>query len=559
MWLALAGSAFAGVEDLAGWLDKPADDLLLDDESMAKSDALGYYAWGVFLHLQGRPLSESHEGYLARAVAANPGSGPLLRALVEPWIEARDYKTVTRILAPIAEMHPDAADLHVFLGLMHHAAGEGGEAIAAFEHVYYNLRRRHPVVIREMVSLYWRENRRDEIPRLLENAGGSKELKGHFVIDFALALYHNSLAEGEASQPLSGKATRKHAALAVRHATAAAAKLTAENSLDDGESLLNVLAAREEWNQALALIDRIAVIHPDSAGPLKMRRISCLVAAGDTAAAAALLESIDPLGIFDARQLAEMGQLAAQVDNFDLAVSCHIRALSLAPRALSVRLFCAMLLFHTDRTDKCLELLAEADALNGQGYLLKARALMRLERWEDALAAWTKSARIAEKMGDERLPDADYHLTGATLFEETGNPDAAIAEAEKALAMTPENPVALNFLGYLLADHGRRLDEAEKLVAAALAAVPDSDAFLDSLAWIYYRQQRYPQAMEAMAKCLGHAGLDADPVILDHAGDIFMAVGAPQLAAAYWHQAIAAGARNPGQIRAKIEDTDNTD
>ena len=50
------------------------------------------------------------------------------------------------------------------------------------------------------------------------------------------------------------------------------------------------------------------------------------------------------------------------------------------------------------------------------------------------------------------------------------------------LAREPSNPTALNFLGYLLADHNRKLDEAVDLIQRALALDPNNGAYLDSWA-----------------------------------------------------------------------------
>ena len=73
-----------------------------------------------------------------------------------------------------------------------------------------------------------------------------------------------------------------------------------------------------------------------------------------------------------------------------------------------------------------------------------------------------------------------------------------VADAEHALrdvlAKDPQDANALNSLGYMLADHGQRLDEAIDLVQRALKIEPANPSFLDSLGWAYFRQGQLDRA-----------------------------------------------------------------
>ncbi len=144
------------------------------------------------------------------------------------------------------------------------------------------------------------------------------------------------------------------------------------------------------------------------------------------------------------------------------------------------------------------------------------------------------------------------YLFGSTLAEELKRVELALEYGRKALALAPDNASACNFLGYLLADHGQSLEEAEGLIRRALDAEPENDAYLDSLAWVYYRQNRLAEAHEAMnrAVCAGLQDLDGE--ILDHAGDICAALKLSELALWYWEKAVAANAPGRDAIGAKI-------
>ena len=102
--------------------------------------------------------------------------------------------------------------------------------------------------------------------------------------------------------------------------------------------------------------------------------------------------------------------------------------------------------------------------------------------------------------------------------EQLDNLDGAESAARDVLKREPDNPTALNFLGYLLADHNRRLDEAEGLIRRAVEQEPDNGAFLDSFGWVYYRLGRL---QEARLKLERAALLSGDSVVHEHLGDVY--------------------------------------
>ncbi len=93
--------------------------------------------------------------------------------------------------------------------------------------------------------------------------------------------------------------------------------------------------------------------------------------------------------------------------------------------------------------------------------------------------------------------------------------DEAIAWYEKALALDPENPTALNGIGYLLACAGRDSAKAITYCRKAVDKRPDNPAYLDSLAWAYYRLGFLEEARQYLSRALAAAPHEAE--ILEHA------------------------------------------
>jgi Flp pilus assembly protein TadD len=95
-----------------------------------------------------------------------------------------------------------------------------------------------------------------------------------------------------------------------------------------------------------------------------------------------------------------------------------------------------------------------------------------------------------------------------------GRPDEAIDLYEKALALDPENPNALNGLGYILACAGRDSARALTCCRKAVDKKPENPAYLDSLGWAYYRLGFIEDARTYLGRALARA--PAEPEILAH-------------------------------------------
>lgn len=127
------------------------------------------------------------------------------------------------------------------------------------------------------------------------------------------------------------------------------------------------------------------------------------------------------------------------------------------------------------------------------------------------------------------------------LYVELDRDDEAKTMFKKVLDLDGNNDLALNSLGYIYAEQGNHLDEALRLVDRALEKVPNSAAYLDTLGWIYYKQGRYQDALQALQKANEKL---VDPIILEHLGDVCLALKQYDQAKIYWNKALK---MEPGQ------------
>jgi tetratricopeptide (TPR) repeat protein len=94
----------------------------------------------------------------------------------------------------------------------------------------------------------------------------------------------------------------------------------------------------------------------------------------------------------------------------------------------------------------------------------------------------------------------------------------------------------LNYYGYMLADRGVRLSEATDMIQKAVKLDPNNGAYLDSLGWAYYKQNKLAEAEEFLRKASERQS--HDPTILGHLGDVYMKLGQSERAATYWERAL---------------------
>ena len=114
--------------------------------------------------------------------------------------------------------------------------------------------------------------------------------------------------------------------------------------------------------------------------------------------------------------------------------------------------------------------------------------------------------------------------------------DEAVEWLEQVLDEYPDDPGALNDLGYLWADENQHLGRAHKMIERAVSAEPENAAYRDSLGWVLYRRGQYEQAIAELSKAVE---LDPDPVVLEHLGDAYSKTSQFDQAKATWERSAA--------------------
>ncbi len=121
-------------------------------------------------------------------------------------------------------------------------------------------------------------------------------------------------------------------------------------------------------------------------------------------------------------------------------------------------------------------------------------------------------------------------------YDRSGNWPKAEADFRHALKLSPNQPSVLNYLGYSLADQGRDLPEARRMIERALAAHPNDGAIVDSLGWVTLKQGDVAGAVRYLERAVELA--PEDSTVNGHLGDAYLAAGRRLEAAFQWQRAL---------------------
>ena len=155
------------------------------------------------------------------------------------------------------------------------------------------------------------------------------------------------------------------------------------------------------------------------------------------------------------------------------------------PNDPEVRVGRASLLAEMGKTDAAAaDVKKLLDGKDDRAVQLKlADVYVKGRKFDDA----AKALDAAEKLSESQDEKIDVWFQRGAMFEQQKNVPAAEAEFRKVLAVMPDNPATLNYLGYMLTDRNMRLTEALGMIQKAVDSEPNNGAYLDSLGWVYYR------------------------------------------------------------------------
>ncbi|MBI2188270.1 MAG: tetratricopeptide repeat protein [Acidobacteria bacterium] len=261
------------------------------------------------------------------------------------------------------------------------------------------------------------------------------------------------------------------------------------------------------------------------------------------------IETLDVIVEDEPRVASTLAQYQEQAGLFKEAVDNYTRALAVEPtnRGLKVRRITALIAAR--EYARAATLAAEAQAQHADDPRfprLGARALVENGDVARALAVLEPSARAFPK-------DAATQFALADLYNDAGRDADAERTLRQILEIEPGNAQVLNYLGYLLAERGRQLDEAVRLVERALDLDPGNPYYLDSLGWAHFRRGDLDAAEKYLAPAATQ--LPRNGEVQNHLGDLLARRGRWAEAVEAWTRVLEseAGDVDRAEVQKKIE------
>jgi tetratricopeptide (TPR) repeat protein len=469
------------------------------------------------------------------------------------YLSARRPEEAVKVFKRVVDQQPEVAEASVLLARAESAAGRPERAVEALESAAED----NPRLLNSLAELYERQQRWDEAAaayaRLSAVTPGNVDTRIRWASSLlqtgapeALTQARDLLQEvvdGGAAEPrafylLSG-AERRLKNFAAAEAAARRLIAASPDQLNGPLALAQIYEDQRRFAAAADVLRPAVARHADAAEP--PRELLTAVAhlgfaelqAGRPDAAIEAFDTAGRVSAGTARFDAAIAQAHLLARRFDRAAEVARAARQRSPDDLRLVQLEARALARGGRSDRAVVVMRDALAAHGdnvQAHLTLAEVLQDAKRTAEADNVLAAAA--------EKFPsDLTVPFQRGALLEQRRDYAAAEAAFRQVLERDPLHAAALNYLGYMLADRGERLDEAVALVERALAIDPGNGAYLDSLGWAYFRQEKYDKAEPLLRQAAEQS--PGNSVIQDHLGDVLWASGKRREAVEAWRRALA--------------------
>ena len=445
---------------------------VLDDQP-DNSDALTM-AGRIF---QQRKMYAEAKNLYEKALVGNPSDPNIYLHLGRIYWNERNLANAERIFRLMAHNFPTSYAAHFFNGKVLADQGKYDEAIAAFNRSL-ELEPSLEETRFELIDIYRKRNMRDDVVKTYESIldYNSENIKA----SFELAVYYREIGKEKNGMPLLinlGSRSQNENAI-LTHAY--------ENYIET-----------KQYETATWIFEGMLKGAPRSS---ELHYLAGVTYDGLKRAEKALthLKQVHSTSRFYANAVVHRAVLLHDMGDIDQAIDIILQALETDSGNVDYFLYLGSFYEESERYDEAVEVL------------------------EKGLAIDSENARIYFRLG--------------VIYDKIGRRDDAIELMEKVILIEPDNAKALNYLGYTYAEMGIELDKAEALITRALDIKPEDGYITDSLAWVYYKQGKFEQALIWLKKAV--TLVPDDPVILEHLGDVYHKMNNKDEALKYYRRSL---------------------
>ena len=285
---------------------------------------------------------------------------------------------------------------------------------------------------------------------------------------------------------------------------------------------IETLETQGEWAQAVSAWERLLEEHPGELA-YRLRYAAALVNNSELERGRGELQAITRDEPADVRGWYLLAQVEQRAGNAEAAEVAARRIGEIDAGDARGPLALAALRAHRDDHRGVVEVLTprvsaptERDLSTG---MFTEMATMLSDAWVEIGDA-RRGIRTLEDARKRAPADQQLLFSLAANYDQNDQSGRAEDVFREIIAADPEHAPALNYLGYMLADGGRKLPEALGFIERAIAVAGENPSYLDSLGWAYFRMARYEEAIDPLERAA--QGAPQVSVIQDHLGDAYM-------------------------------------
>lgn len=510
-----------------------------------------------------RPTTKTAGDFAPRAIEHLEQSAPgglsqtdttILYTLGRLYVQTAAFDKAVPLLERLIELD-GSPDSLVLLAQALNGAGRAGEAAE----VLARAARYYPQLHATLAQYFERERRWREAADSYARAAELGTLEAPGRIRWATSLLNlpgrasaararDVLADLVKSQPGNGRAlyllSQAHRRLDALDDAESAARLLIEldpNGVWGHYALAQVYERRREYRRVIDTLGPIVARSPDRSGAVQQPETSLLAALmgfayeelGDFTRAIDSFEMARKASASDAAYEVYLVQAYVSAKRYAEAVAQAHRARAQFPAELRLAQLEAEALRSSGQADRGVAVMEEAARTNGaepRAYTGLAQTYASASRFDDAV-------RVLREAVHKFPDDLSIPFQLGAVFERQKRDEEAERAFRQVIDRDPEHAQALNYLGYMLADRGVRLEESVGYIERALKIDPQNASYRDSLGWAYFKLNRLDLAEEHLRR----AGeqLHRNSVVQDHLGDLLFTRGRHREAIAAWERALA--------------------
>ncbi|MFC4259466.1 tetratricopeptide repeat protein [Marinobacter lacisalsi] len=469
-------------------------------------------------------------GVIRRAllIAESLNSERAVRTLTDTWVEVAPYSEDARRAAAIQSLRD--GDMEATLTELEQILNLGGDA--NFDSLAAMAPRMPPDQQQELLRLF--REMQDRHPdnaeirystALLQKLSGSPE----DALDSLAPLLERE-PEFQPALVLQGELLHEVGRIveALKHLQTSSRRYPDNRQL--GTLYARVLVSEDELRAAQDEFARLVERFPEEHG---LRLSWALVATenGELDLARKQLQRLTNLPQYQSQANYYLGQIAEKQNNTDRAITLYeqVSEGSLYYPALTRA---AELRAREGDLDSALAQIRSARETNPDDganlWLAEINLFQALDLHGQAVEAASKALQAH--------PENQSLLYARSMSHESlGNIDQSLADLSSMVELQPDNPTALNALGYVLTVHTDRLSEARGYIEEALTMDPDNPAILDSMGWVLFRQGDNEGALNYLRRAYE---IYPDPEIAAHYGEVLWTSGQRAQARVVWERAV---------------------